>query len=189
MFPIMISAVESPEDHDIITDFFIKNKMLLYNEAWKYLSLKEDVEDIVSESLARIMAHMEKFRELAPHERVQYSKAVVRNLSYNHLKRFSRFTMLPFEDVDAYLVAEESQLPDNIVFRQMQLEQIRRIWAKIPAEERLLLEQKYVLDWSDKELAATLGIQTQSVRMRLTRAKRKVIALLKEHGFQLSEWL
>lgn len=56
-------------------------------------------------------------------------------------------------------------------------------------EERLLLEQKYVLGWSDNELASMLGIQPQSVRMRLTRAKRKAIQLMKEQGFQISEWL
>lgn len=189
MFPIMTCAIDSPEDQDIITEYYLKHKMLLYTEAWKYLSTREDVEDIVYESLVRIMDHMDKFRGLLPHERIQYGKAIVRNLSYTYLKRCSRFTTEPFEDVDMYLAVEESQLPDNVVFRQMQLEKIRKIWAEMPVEDRLLLEQKYVLDWSDKELASKLGIQPQSVRMRLTRAKRKVIQLMKEQGFQISEWL
>ena len=55
--------------------------------------------------------------------------------------------------------------------------------------ERLLLEQKYILKWSDEDLAARFGIKTQSVRMRLTRAKRRIIQLMKEHGFLISEWL
>lgn len=189
MFTIMTSAIESPQDHDIITDFFLQNKMLLYREAWKYLSLQEDVEDIVYEAFVRIIDHMEKFRTLLPHERIQYSKAIVRNLSYVYLKRSSLIKMVPYEDVDTYLTVEESQLPESIVTKQIQLAQIRKIWAQIPVEDRLLLEQKYVLDWSDKELAATLGIQAPSVRMRLTRAKRKVISLLKEQGFQISDWL
>ena len=46
MLPIITCAIESPEDHDIIEEYFQKNKMLLYAEAWKYLSLKEDVEFI-----------------------------------------------------------------------------------------------------------------------------------------------
>lgn len=189
MFSMITCTIESPEDHDIITDFFISNKMLLYREAWKYLSITEDVEDIVCETLVRIIAHMEKFRSLLPHERIQYSKAIVRNLSYILLKRNSLLSMVPFEDVDTYLTVEESQLPENIVARQIDLSQIRKIWAEMPVEERLLLEQKYVLDWSDKELASVLGIQPQSVRMRLTRAKRKVVQLMKEQGFQISEWL
>ena len=189
MFSMTTCVSEGTEDHEIITDFFIQNKMLLYREAWQYLSVKEDVEDIVCETLVRIIAHMEKFRTLLPYERIQYSKAIVRNLSYIHLKRNSLLTMVPFEDIDTYLAVEESQLPENIVDQQIKLEQIRKVWGEIPVEERLLLEQKYVLDWSDKELAAVLSVQPQSVRMRLTRAKRKVIQLLREQGFQFSDWL
>lgn len=189
MLPLITCAIESPEDHDIITEFFLKNKMLLYAEAWKYLSLREDVEDIVYESLVRIMDHMEKFRSLLPHERVPYGKAIVRNLSYIYLKRQSLFTMIPFEDVDTYLMVEETQLPESVVSKQIQVAQIRKIWGTLPVEDRLILEQKYVLDWTDKELAATLGIKPQSVRMRLTRAKRNVIQQLKEQGFQISDWL
>ena len=189
MLPIITCAIESPEDHDIIAEYFQKNKMLLYSEAWKYFSVKEDVEDIVYESLVRIIDHMDKFRSLSPNERVQYGKAVVRNLSYTYMKRSSLYTMVPFEDVDTYLTVEESQLPESVVYKRIQVEQIRKVWAKMPVEDRLILEQKYVLDWSDKDLAMALGIKTQSVRMRLTRAKRNIIRLLNELGFQVTDWL
>lgn len=177
------------ENSAIIIEFYLNHKKLLYTEAWKYLTLQEDVEDIVYEALARIMGHIETFRALLPREQVQYAKAIVRNLSYIHLKRSSRFTMVPFEDVDTYLTVEENQLPESIVSKGIQLEQLRKIWAAIPVGDRLLLEQKYILKWTDQELASILGIQPQSVRMRLTRAKRRVIALLKEQGFHISDWL
>ena len=189
MIPIIADVISTPDDHDIVTEYFLKHKLLLYAEARKYLSTQEDVEDIVYESLVRIMDHMEKFRELLPHERILYGKAIIRNLSYTYLKRSTKFSTTPFEDVDQYLVVEESQLPDHVVFQQIQLEKIRAIWAKIPVEERLMLEQKYLLDWTDKELAARLGVQPQSVRMMLTRAKRKVIRLMKEQGFEFSDFL
>ena len=108
---------------------------------------------------------------------------------YTYAKRQSLYTMVPFEDVDTYLTIEESQLPESVALRHIKLEHLRNMWAKLPVEDRLLLEQKYVLDWSDAELAASLGIKPQSVRMRLTRAKRNAIHHLKEQGFQISEWL
>ena len=186
----MLPVTPSEADNSaIITEFYLNHKMLLFAEAWKYLTLQEDVEDIVYEALARIMGHMETFRRLLPREQLQYAKAIVRNLSYIHLKRNSRFTMLPFEDVDTYLTVEESQLPESIVSKGIQLDQLRKIWAAIPVDDRLLLEQKYILKWSDQELASILGIQPQSVRMRLTRTKRRVMELLKEQGFLISDWL
>lgn len=186
----MLPVTPSEADNSaIITEFFLNHKTLLYAEAWKYLTLQEDVEDIVYETLARIMGHIETFRRLLPREQLQYAKAIVRNLSYIHLKRSSRFTMLPFEDVDTYLTMDENLLPESIVSRGIQLDQLRKIWAQIPVGDRLLLEQKYILKWTDQELASILGIQPQSVRMRLTRAKRRVIELLKAQGFHISDWL
>ena len=189
MLPIVTCAIESPEDHDVITDFFIKNMLLLYTEARKYLSVQEDVEDVVYEAIARIIDKMDVFRDLLPIQQQQYGKVIVRNLSFSLLKKRARFTTVPFEDVDNYLLIDEDQLPDNLVLQQMKLEQMRSIWALMPVEERLLLEQKYILKWSDEDLAARFGIKTQSVRMRLTRAKRRIIQLMKEHGFLISEWL
>lgn len=189
MLPIMTSAIESPEDQDIMTEFFVKHKMLLYNEAWKYLSLQEDVEDIVFETLTRIIANMDKFRAMELPQRIQYGKVIVRNLSFIHLRRSAYFTMVPFEDVDVYLPIGENEMPDNVVMGKLQREQIRGVWAQMPAEERLLLEQKYILEWTDKELASRLGIQPQSVRMRLTRARRRVMELMKKQGVHFSEWI
>ena len=189
MLPILISAIEAPEDRDLISEFFAKYKTLLYSEAWKYLSKQEDVEDIVSETLARIIANVDKFRNMAPVQRVRYAKVIVRNLSYILLKRSAYFTMIPFEDVDVYLPAEEEDQPDVRVEKQLQRAQIRDIWAQIDPEDRLLLEQKYILEWSDQELASRLGIQAQSLRMRLTRAKRSVIKQLREKHIQVGDWL
>ena len=187
--PIVTCVVESLEDHDIIMNFFNKHRTLLYAEAWKYLSVQEDVEDVVYEAIARIIERMNVFRGLVPIQQQQYGKVIVRNLSYVLLKKQARFTTVPFEDIDNYLLVDEEWLPDSIVLQQMKLEQVRKIWALMPIEDRLLLEQKYVLKWSDKELAERLGIQAQSVRMRLMRTKRKVTQLMKEQGFQISEWL
>lgn len=190
MLSIIAGIIECPEDHDIILEFYKKYKVLLYNEARKYLSSQEDIEDIVCESLVRIIEHMEKFRSMGSPQRIQYAKVIIRNLSYVFLKRAAHFTMVPFENVDINLPDEdETCMPDTVVSRRFQVEQIRKVWAELPTEDRMLLEQKYILDWSDRELAVTLGVQPQSVRMLLTRAKRRIMKQLIANGIQLSDWM
>lgn len=189
MLSMITGAIDCPDDHDIVLEFYTKYKILLYNEAWKYLSKQEDVEDVVHESLAKIIEHMDKFRTMAPPQRIQYGKVIVRNLSYVLMKRTAYFTMIPFESADINVPNDENSTPDIVVMRKMQRDQLRKVWAEIPIEDRLLLEQKYILDWPDRELASILGVQVQSVRMLLTRAKRRVMKQLEEKGIQVSEWL
>lgn len=57
---------------------------------------------------------------------------------------------------------------------------MERLWQKVTPEERFLLECRCLLDYSDKELAKYLNCKPASVRMKLTRARRKAAALLKD---------
>jgi len=68
-------------------------------------------------------------------------------------------------------------------------EYIRNIWCGLECDARMLMEQKYILHWSDEELAEILGIKPQSVRMRITRAKRELMAQLQKNGFHLDDWI
>ena len=174
---------------DSVAAFYQKHKMLLFREAWKYLSAQEDVEDIVCETLARILEKAEKFHSMQPAQQVQYAKVIVRNLSFHHLRRSSYFTLVPFEDVDVYLPAGKEEEPEAVADRKCRIGQLKEVWAQIPPEDRLLLEQKYILDWSDETIAAGLQIKPQSVRMYLTRAKRRAAKQMREAGIQLEDWL
>ena len=46
-------------------------------------------------------------------------------------------------------------------------------------QERALLEGKYILAQSDKELAADFKCKPDSIRMKLTRARRKLLDIMK----------
>lgn len=46
-----------------------------------------------------------------------------------------------------------------------------RIWPQLDSRTQQLLEDKYVLNMSDAEIASVLGVKSSSVRMLLTRAR------------------
>ena len=50
-------------------------------------------------------------------------------------------------------------------------------------QDRLLLEEKFILLWSDEEIAKTLGVSKSSVRVYVMRARRAVLALCREDGY------
>ena len=97
MLPIIISAIESPEDRELTTGFYETYNAAMYREARKHLENPEDVEDIVYEALAKIIDKMEIFRELKPLQQLQYAITTVRNLSYILLKRNNHFTFIPIK--------------------------------------------------------------------------------------------
>lgn len=188
MIPIIIAAIESPEDRDLMTDFFLEHKGLLYLEASKHLSSAEDIEDIVYEALAKIIDKMDVFRDLQAGQRLKYAMTTVRNLSYILLKRNSLITMVPLETLEFDLPYLDGITLESIVEKKILNEHIKKIWNELDLDARMLLEQKYTLKWKDEELASALGIKPQSVRMRLTRAKRSLFDEMQRKGFNLADY-
>lgn len=75
---------------------------------------------------------------------------------------------------------EESDTILELIDRKITLDEFHRLWSNVPAVERELLERKYFLLETDAEIASTMGIQKNSVRMALSRARKKAFAFLKD---------
>ncbi|MBE6947501.1 MAG: sigma-70 family RNA polymerase sigma factor [Ruminococcaceae bacterium] len=188
VLPVIISAIENPKDRDLMTEFYLTQNTRMYAEAWKYLSTPEDVEDIVYEALTRIIEKIETFRSLLPPQRLQYAVTTVRNLSYIYTTRKNLHPTVPFEEICFELTTDSEDSPEALVEKRVFFKHLRDVWQEIKTEERMLLEQKYILRWTDEEIAEKLCIKSQSVRMRMTRAKRSVLKELQKNGFDLAQW-
>jgi len=117
-----------------------------------------------------------------------YAKVTIRNLAYILQKRRAHFDVVSFDDMARDMPVDEQSMPEDIVELWLMREKVNSIWRETDIEDRLLLEQKYILKWTDQQLAEQLGIQPQSVRMRLTRTKRSIVRQMEEKGFMVSQW-
>jgi len=188
MLPVMICTIENTEDRDLMSSFYLQYRDYMYREARKYLANSEDAEDIVHDALVRIIDKIEVFRTLQPQQQLVYAKVTIRNLAYILQKRRAHFDVVSFDDMARDMPVDEQSMPEDIVELWLMREKVNSIWRETDIEDRLLLEQKYILKWTDQQLAEQLGIQPQSVRMRLTRTKRSIVRQMEEKGFMVSQW-
>ena len=77
------------------------------------------------------------------------------------------------------MVMPETSLDERIIFEE-QKDRLMQIWGSLPEEDQLLLEGKYILGYKDTELADMLGCTKDSIRMKLTRARRRAFQLMTE---------
>ena len=73
----------------------------------------------------------------------------------------------------------ETSLDERIISEE-QKDRLMQIWGSLPEEDQLLLEGKYILGYKDAELADMLGCKKNSIRMKLTRARRRAFQLMTE---------
>lgn len=183
---LLIAAIECPEDRELMTEFHETKLKMLYHEAGKFISGKENIEDVVYEAIVRIIEKINVFKMLQPKQRDKYAAVTVRNLCYLHLRKEKHFSIVSFDELLETADTAMENEPERITEQRLFNEQIHSIISQLETEDRLLLEQKYILRWTDVEMAQLYGIKTNSMRMKLTRAKRRLFKLMQEQGFQLN---
>ena len=114
-----------------------------------------------------------------------YIVSTTRNTAIDHLKRQIAFdTNVSSLDDESFSAHLESQLPplDDQMEAEELREQLAAVLDKIPNDDRILLEGKYILQYSDAVLAKMLHCKVSSIRMKLTRARRRALTMIKMGG-------
>ena len=89
-------------------------------------------------------------------------------------------------ELDTFSTSEEES---EIMLLELQLEQLKNLLEKISPEEKALLLMKYQDGMSVDELGELTGLGESAVKMRLKRAKDKVVALSRIATSALVFWI
>ncbi len=172
------------DDENIVEDIYNKYKRLMFATAKKFTDDPSDQEDIVQTALERLVKLFSASGSAKRCVSAGYIVYTVRSVSIDFLRKQAKETehhVYVEEDKLAGMVRTDGTL-DDLLFPSERAEDLREIWPRLSAEDRILLEGKYILGQTDRELAAILHCGVNSVRMKLTRARRQAIKLLSERS-------
>ena len=142
----------------------------LFFAAGKFTDSQQEKEDLVHDTLLRLMKNTAVLRELEPKALAGYLYLTVRSV---WLDRNNREIPQSEEILDSLAShdTEDGRLAkwDTAVLKE-----------KLPGREWFLLQAKYIVGCSDREIGGILGCSAASVRMMLTRARRHAKAILED---------
>ncbi len=172
-------------DEKFYENLLQKYSKLMYFTAERYRIESVDSRDIVQESLLSLLkGDRETLLKSFPEETlVSYIYYTVKNTAISLNRKQARFTQaeLPLEEQGL----EEIQDPRSWVSQTELHIVLDSLLDDLPENERLLLTYKYLLDYSNDEIAALFGWKKDSVRMMLSRARQKALKLLEDKGVKL----
>lgn len=182
MIAFIAAAVDDPGDREFMERFYLEHERLMYATVRKWLDDSEAAKDIVQESVLRLIPKISFLRQQERCVNASYVVSTVRNTTINYLRRRSRAEgrCASLEEGEEPAVPQVSL--DELVLLTEQRERLARVWVRLTEEEQLLLEGKYILGYEDGELAGMPGCKKDSVRMKLTRARRRALRLMLEEG-------
>lgn len=178
---IFISSIcEDPTDREFILKTYSEYERLMYATAKKYIHSKSDCQDIVQDSVEKLLKNIHRLRVLPRCNLASYIVTTVRNTAINHLRKENRQqeNLLAEDEIESSV----DDFVENMYYKNEQTLQLKIILLELSHEDRIILEYKYFLDYSDEELAQMFNINSSSIRMRLTRARRRALTKLNEKG-------
>jgi RNA polymerase sigma-70 factor, ECF subfamily len=140
----------------------------LYRAAWALCGSREDAEDLVQETFARVLSRP---RVLHGNDEVYYLMRVLRNTFLTSRRTASRrpVTVATLEDV-AVVDPKPMARPDQA----LEVQEVYATIAQLPEDFRLALVAVDVLGLSYREAARALRVREATITTRLFRARRQV---------------
>jgi len=185
-FPLLFLCLSSPEDREFLDRLYIRFERLIYSTAYRYAQNREDVQDIVQDSLEKMVRYVKRLRKLDDCVLTSSVVILTRNTAINHAAHrnvIQKHRTCDGWDCDWFPAPLPAGSVEQMVALSEGRELLNRLWPRLPEDCRILLEGKFILGLPDNELAQLLGCKPSSVRMKLTRARRKALAEAKRIGY------
>ena len=160
-----LSLLETDSDRLIFTRIYALHERKMYVAAKSLLRSPEKAEDALHDAFIKVIKHFETCKTIPEDELPKWLITIVKRTALDMLKKDGR--SVGFDDLSAPdLFVADDTTEDSISFQEL-VEEIRAL----PDNYREILELKFVLEWSDKEIAETLGINSNTVRSRIMRGR------------------
>ncbi|HWG48032.1 MAG TPA: sigma-70 family RNA polymerase sigma factor [Gemmataceae bacterium] len=150
---------------------------------------KLDASDVVQQTLVRAYQNRDQFRGRTSGEEASWLRRILTNLLIDAARKFQRELDLEHDlvqavgessaRVEAWLAAEQSS-PSEIVARHEQLLELAGALARLPEDQRTVVELHHLRDVSVAEIAAQLERTEASVAGLLRRGLQTLRTLLQD---------
>ena len=180
MLSLMIAAIESDPEREFMANLYISFYGRMKKKAFAVVSDEQAAEEITQETFIKLIENSATVINIERTKLPAYLMAAVRNTAFDYLRNKKRYKdFISFSEFDDEGITDEDNInPEDILLHKENIRALANALKKLPKRDRIILESKYILSMKDSELAKRLGISESSVRMCITRAKRKAYKLM-----------
>lgn len=158
-------------------NLYQKYARLMYATALRSVPNSQDCEDVVQDAVESLCKKVHTLMALPSPALTVYIVHTVKSKvsNFNRHQSVVNRHVTPLAGANLEELESPDPTPEELA---EQSDALYRVWHRLPEQDRDLLYRKYVLRQDNDELAELLRCKPDSVRMRLTRARKKAAALM-----------
>lgn len=152
----------------------------MYNTCVRMVKNQQEAEDIMQESFLAVFRHMDTYKGEVSFG--AWIKRIVINRCLDHLKK-KKIDLCPIEE-KLFKLESPTERDFHHSSKGEMIEKIKKAMVKLPHGYRIILSLYLLEGYDHQEIAQIMEITSSTSRSQYTRAKKKLLELLKKDG----EW-
>lgn len=157
-------------------EFYMMFYKSVYNSCFRILGNPQEAEEMMQESFLKVLNKTELLQDDA----VSMEKILKRIAINSSIDCYRKRKICFVELEDKYASVSEPET-DDALQNEIRLEAIEQMMQLLPEGYRMILSLHLIEDMDYAEIAEQLNLSASTVRSQFTRAKQKLIYLIKEH--------
>lgn len=189
-----VEANDRPSDDSLFDSIYISRlyqqyKAFLFQKAGMYTTDPSAKEDIVQDTVLRLIGKSRKLRTMDPAALVTYLALSARSAALNYLRAEQRERLdalpLPDDDEESYFPYDVEFQPsaEELVLLNHRKEEVRAALSRLSDRDQIALTGKYYLELDNRELAEILDVTPGALRTLLSRARDRLLKQLGKESF------
>ena len=183
MLAAALGYIDTNEDKNRFEELYHTYRNLMYKVAFNILQNPQDTEDALQDAFISIAKNFSKISEIKCPRTKGFVVIVIRNISYNMIKKRSRRREMDI-DIGKLEIPDEKPMPDETALDKFSIEALEKALQQLPSNYYDIIYLTSYMDYSVKEAANLLGINYENAKKRLSRARAKLAVILEENGYE-----
>lgn len=167
-------------DEAAFEEIFDRYKRLVASVAARYFRQQPQIEEIVQTTFTKAYFELKSFRGTHEASLGGWFARIAANACLDALRVQKRRPECELTDAEAGAVYEPAQTGGNSETQASDRDLAEKLLARLPAEDRALLQMLYAEEMSVSETAKALGWSVSKVKVRAWRARKSLRKILKK---------
>ncbi|CAM1334022.1 RNA polymerase sigma factor [Tenacibaculum aestuariivivum] len=170
----LVSKIVETNDSNLFAILYDRYAGVVYNKCYGFSKNKEEAQDLTHDVFIRLFVKLRTFKGKSKFSTWLYSftyNFCVNYVQRNKEKKKEKVTVVTDQVKEN---SNEEEIDDATLF-ELKSDKLAKALEIISVSEKMILLMKYQDDMSIKEITEALSLGESAVKMRLKRAKEKVI--------------
>lgn len=167
----LVKKIVKTNNTHLFAVLYDRHVSMVYNKCYGFANSKEEAQDLTHDVFIKLFIKLRTFKGTAKFSTWLYSftyNFCVNYVTRNNYKKNEK----SFEG--ELSATEEHDTSEEALF-EMKADKLQKVLSLIEPDDKMILLMKYQDDFSIKEISESLEIGESAVKMRLKRAREKVI--------------